>query len=113
LALPAEAKDEFVCPGEHAQAAKDFLDGCSDFLVLGFSGLDAHVLKLLKDVSCVNKFLVVNGDRTEAERTVSLIAQQKVRFITNERNGYDSSFSAFMERGALPLFLSEQSVAFA
>ena len=36
-----------VCPSSHIAAAKEFIGGCSKFLIIGTSGLDADLLALL------------------------------------------------------------------
>src|SRR5712691_8236736 len=51
MALPAEGDKNFYCPDEHIYEAKVFLQNCDNFLFIGFSGLDAHIVELFKDVS--------------------------------------------------------------
>lgn len=108
LAVPIEKKDEFVCPSDHAETAKWFLGRCTDFLVLGFSGLDAHVLKLLHDVTFVNRFLVANANSQDAEQTMARICAVNPLFnhSSYEPRAYERAFSDFMQQGQLTNFLT-------
>ena len=51
MTAPLAAKDasSFVCPSSHVDAAREFLAKADKVLIVGYSGLDAHVLNLLEE----------------------------------------------------------------
>jgi hypothetical protein len=110
LAVPVEQKDEFVCPPGHAKTAKAFLSDCTDFLVLGFSGLDTHVLRLLKDVPCVNRFTIVNEDHKSAQEAIERICAVNPLFSETPGEYPANGFAAFTGQGHLEAFLSHAHV---
>jgi hypothetical protein len=66
LSMPMGGKEEFSCPPEHIEQAKQRLRACSALLVLGFSGFDTHVVKLFTPLSKFRRFSFVNQDRKAA-----------------------------------------------
>lgn len=62
ISSPIEGKNDFACPIEHLQFAKSFINNCSDFLFIGFSGSDEHVLKLFANAINIRKIKIVNND---------------------------------------------------
>lgn len=63
LGIPFEGKKEFHCPPEHIELARRFMSECTDYLVIGFSAFDAHVLELFESVHQVHKLMIVNGTK--------------------------------------------------
>ena len=45
--MAEKSMSEFVCPPEHTEKAKDFLDTCDKFLIVGSSGWDTDLLEFL------------------------------------------------------------------
>lgn len=53
----------FVCPQEHEERAKEFVDDCTTFLIIGFSGRDDDVVKLLQGMPSGSRVVLVSqGD---------------------------------------------------
>ncbi len=107
LAVPIEGKDEFACPKEHVQKASSFFKSCRNFLIIGFSALDEHVLTKLKGVPAVRKLTVVNGRPEWAMDAIERIAAKNPEF-SHERHPdclYEGGFREFVASGALERFL--------
>jgi len=107
LAVPIEGKDEFACPEEHIQKAKSFLKFCSNFIIIGFSALDEHVLKQLEAVQYVRKLMVVNGSEASALEAIRRIASKNMKFSHENYPDclYAGGFRDFMTSGELDRFL--------
>ncbi len=117
ITVPLEGKDEFVCPKEHSEHAGKFLQDCNDFLVIGFSALDGHVLELLKPVSRVEKLAIVNEDRHSALDTLKRLIRVNKKFDPSperapwevsavaESVASDVGFARFIDDGRLLGFL--------
>jgi len=105
LAVPVDGKDEFVCDPSHSDAAKNFLERCTDFLILGFSGLDTHVLNLLKGVSCVNSLTVVNEGNQGAIDTINRIVAVNPVFRQMPAHYPAAGFGNFIREGHFDNFL--------
>ena len=77
LALPLGEEDELVCPDEHVEEARTRLarmDGLN-ILVLGYSGIDTEVLRLLAEAGQKVKTLrIVNGDFEMGQLTLDRIS---------------------------------------
>ena len=107
LAVPLEGKDEFVCPNEHVDFARRFLEGCTDFLVIGFSAKDAHVLELLGSVPTVERLKVVSEKLDAAQDTLDLLAVQAHPGFGAAANAASPlGFGGFLNAGELSAFLS-------
>jgi hypothetical protein len=107
LAAPVEGKKDFMCPDEHVQTAQAFLRRCSDFVFFGFSGLDAHVLALLKQVPCVKRFTVVTEDQATARETIERICAANSQFEVVPAEFPSVGFGNFMRMGRLDAFLEK------
>jgi hypothetical protein len=110
ITVPLEGKDEFICPKEHSDHAKEFLHDCTDFLVIGFSALDGHVLKLLEVVPRVEKLTIVNEGRDSAIETLDRLVQVNNNFAPfpagKESVASDVGFARFIDDGRLLSFLA-------
>lgn len=109
LTVPLEGKDEFVCPKEHSDHAEQFLRDCADFLVIGFSAVDGHVLNLIGKVNDVKKLTIVNQDRASAIQTLDRLIRVNNHFdlspARKEDVASDVGFARFMTDGGLTRFL--------
>src|SRR5262249_23767962 len=106
LAVPVDGKYGFVCDAHEIQAAKVHLSGCSDFLVIGFSGVDSHVCDLLKEVRCVEHVAVIGENLTAANQTLENLIKSNDRFgpKSDFEIGFAGDFSQFISLGALERF---------
>lgn len=65
LAVPLGADDQLVCPAKHVEAARGFLDSVDglNLLVIGYSGIDNEVLRLLaENGNTIRRILIANGE---------------------------------------------------
>jgi hypothetical protein len=113
LAIPTRGEKDFACPKEHIRQVKKFVEECTSFLFIGFSGLDPHVLELFRSVAVVNKIMLVNRDRDEGKQLLEQLQKRNARFLTTGQNEgvdqyiFDRGFRAFMEAGGLHQFLED------
>jgi len=111
LAVPVEGKTGFVCPQEHLARTREFLASCTNFLVIGFGGLDKDLLDLLGLAPVVHSLLVVCGNAEASLATVKRLSEPmrlgpKVGvYRPLESYGYPGGFSHFIDSGALARFL--------
>jgi hypothetical protein len=79
LSAPLGSEDELVCPEDHVDFLRqrlESLDGLN-LLVIGYSGLDQEVLRLLADSNnSVRSLLVINHDPEAGRETSSRIMEQ-------------------------------------
>jgi hypothetical protein len=63
IVVPTDAPKTFVCPQPHVDLAKQFIQGCGDFLLVGFSGRDDDIVSLLKMMPRRSRLKIVSrGD---------------------------------------------------
>jgi len=67
IAIPLEGKLSFVCPQNHVKQAQEIINNSSDFLFIGFSGKDPHLIDLFKNVKSVSKLRVICGAYDDEE----------------------------------------------
>ena len=99
-------KDTSVCPRAHVEAATQHLRECHDFLVVGFSALDADVIDLLRVVPGVQKLKVLNGSDEIATIVMRRLAKAHPEF-DYPHGASDLGFSAFVD-AQLYSFLSSE-----
>lgn len=112
IAVPIEGKTEFSCPLGFVEETGEFLTWCTDFLVIGFSALDAHVLDLFTKVQRVRKITVVNGTRDSATEALQRITAANEKFgrlseFADTEPMFDGTFRDFSNQGRLEHFLSK------
>ena len=56
----------FICPQEHEARAKEFVQGCTTFLMIGFSGRDNDVVELLEGMPPESRVILVGRGDVEA-----------------------------------------------
>jgi hypothetical protein len=112
LAVPARGKT-FYCPDEHTAHATVFVRDCRNFLFIGFSGLDEHVIGLFKQTTSVNRLMFVCGNKSAAKDAFSRLLGvnsgmlPSYCFEPSKENLYLSSlgFASFVESPQFDDFL--------
>jgi hypothetical protein len=106
LSMPMGGKEDFSCPRDHLEQAQRRLRDCKAILVIGFSGLDTHVINLLPPVSSFRRIAFVNEHRQSAWEAAQ-------RFLKNDRTSvlpedicFDVGFGRFVADRHLERFLS-------
>ena len=75
--------------------------------MIGYSGYDREVLKLLKvSGKKVNSILAVNGSEESGRKLIFTISQA-LSFIPTENMVYKGTFNDFVQTGELQSFISE------
>jgi hypothetical protein len=114
LSIPVGEEDELFCPPEHLAAARERLksgDGLN-LLVLGYSGLDQEVLRLLRESEAkVRSLFVVNGN----ERASLEAADRIMRAISGGTgvradSVFAGGFTDAVKTGALGDFINSVSL---
>jgi len=100
---------EFVCPPEHTDSTKDFLETCRKFLIVGSSGWDADLLDFLSN-SILEPAAMVHLVCTGNNRDIARI---KNRFISGVSafHAADSSGNFIAHRQGFTDYLKDFSVA--
>lgn len=80
LAAPVAEKSLFQCHPSLVEQTRSFITNCEDFLFLGFSGRDRHVLDLLRETPKVRKFAIVNGGEEAGVHALHAIRNVNKRF---------------------------------
>jgi hypothetical protein len=103
LSLPVEGKTDFVCPKQHVAYAQNFLQelgGPDHLMIIGFSGLDTHVLQsLLKSMRCSAMTCLVNGTLDNGTEALSRIRSVAPLAAPDDTLTYDGGFKQFVETG--------------
>ena len=107
ISTPTSGKQRFTCPDGHVETLKRRLRDCSSLLVIGFSGLDDHVLSLLAEHMPAPKLLaIVNGGMTPGRETFGRLSRHyRSAHDIPEDVVRDAGFSSFVQNG-LTAFLS-------
>jgi hypothetical protein len=109
LAVPVDHKtnESFICPQDHIDLAKTFIRNSADFLFLGFSALDTHVVDLFRDAQRVHRLLVVDRADDEASHIIERISRVNPIFappahvgLANPPN-YNGTFQQFIKSNYL------------
>lgn len=102
LALPIEGKYGFVCPPRHEAALVDYLQGCTNFLFVGFSARDQDLLDFLSaNVSRVRRLWIVTGpeDQDDVKKNLHSIAPFRSNLAGILPEHTYMSFTDFVRRG--------------
>jgi len=102
LALPIEGKYGFVCPPHHEEALVDYLQGCPNFLFVGFSARDQDLLDLLSDnVSSVRRLWIVTGpnDQDDVKKNLRSIKPFRTSLASIPPEHTYTSFTDFVRSG--------------
>lgn len=76
LVIPADNPKEFACPKSHIEDATMFLRDCSNFLLIGFSGRDEHIVRLLETMPNHSKLAIVGKGSRDAEQILNAMCFQ-------------------------------------
>ncbi len=105
MILPQEGKYDYLCPEPHVTALTEFLPSCRNFLIIGVSGKDDDLLRLLEGgVHICERVAIVGGsDVAEVrDRFYSTVPQ----FLGGQVELRHDGFSSFILTGQLDAFLS-------
>ena len=105
LSVPTGGKERFSCPPVHIERAVRRLNDCSALLVVGFSGLDSHVLKLLPRLDQFKQIGFVHESHKAAQETVRRFAGDAASLLA-EDVAINMGFGRFVGQGHLRRFLN-------
>lgn len=104
LAVPLGEEDELVCRADHLDEARRCLrdaDGLN-VLVIGYSGIDREVLRLLRESeNKLRRLLVVNGSSGERALQTGQRITQALKSDLPEESLTELTFTQFVEGGSL------------
>jgi hypothetical protein len=109
---PIAGDKEFSCPPAHIEKAKAFLTLCRRFLVIGFSGLDAHVLELLREnQQQMATLMIVSGNRNDGLEVFNRLLKANIKIPSQSYQDpstciFDGGFVQFMESDTCRSFFS-------
>lgn len=85
---------DVVCPESHVTAAKQFMNACGEFLIIGTSGLDEDLLALLDSAVMPNSRPIVHiVDKDGAEKTRVRFEEGVRAFRKTRQNPSESTFN--------------------
>lgn len=97
IVVPADRPKGFVCPEDHTDRARAFVEGCRDFLLIGFSARDDDVLDLLRSMPSRSRVRIVSG---KDARAIFRRISSRIRSVKSKKlvvSFYSSGFSGFIE----------------
>ena len=103
IAVPVEDKHE-VCPADHLDELRSFLEDCENFLFIGVSGRDMDLLELLGDSVKVGRETTIVS-WSEPGKVYSRIQAEAPQLFRRGDNSLEGGFSQFISSGALDDFL--------
>lgn len=111
LAIPLGTDKEFACHPSHVLRAQAHIRDCTDFLIIGFSGLDPGVVRLFHNVQQVRKVEVVVGGEESAKDVLGRFTAMNISFrvaIDKPRTSkpLKMKFSEFVTSGEMENFLT-------
>lgn len=106
MILPLPDKN-FICPSYHIDVAKQFLKDCTNFLFIGYKGVDDHIFKnlfsLVRDPKLVG---VVSKTHPSSDNILKKLSLVNTNFNKAKKHSYDGGFVHFMTNN-LEAFLSD------
>ena len=98
LVIPADNPKEFACPAAHIEAARAFLGGCSNLIVIGFSGRDEQIARLLGLMPDRSHITIVGKGAGNAQAVMSTMLSRVPDLVSKDFNAefYDDGFSEFV-----------------
>jgi hypothetical protein len=111
IALPTEGTKEFVCHDEHLNALREQVASCASFLFIGFSGLDPHIINLLKEGPKITKLKIVSRSMDSADDIYKRLSRKihripQIRTSTRSSSLYTFGFAKFVESKDFKKFLA-------
>jgi hypothetical protein len=111
VVVPTDRPKTFVCPKDHVDQARTFVQNCGDFLLIGFSGRDEDVVDLLQAMPSHSQLAIVGkGDA----RTIFKRISSSVRSLKSKKlalSFHDIGFSKFVGNEAFERLLGGESVS--
>ncbi len=80
ISAPVEGKAAFHISAHQLDRIRSFLAECQDFLVIGFSGLDQHVVNLFEGVKEIRKLEIVTHNLDSSLQTLRKFAKVSEAF---------------------------------
>jgi hypothetical protein len=107
VVVPTDWLKRFVCPKDHVDHVKAFIQNCQHFLLVGFSGRDEDVVELFREMPRHSRLAIVSkGDARKIHTRMSArVASLKSKKITS--SFHDMGFSKFVGHKAFDQFLQE------
>lgn len=108
LSVPVGTYDELVCPFMHIEFLKKKLEEMKslNLLVIGYSGNDIEIMKLLEDSKKnINTLIVVSGSKKSSSSVVQKMSE-KLGFIPKKEMAYDNTFNNFVRDRTLTKFIN-------
>jgi hypothetical protein len=108
LSVPIGGKEDFSCPAAHVDDLRRRIASCSHILILGFSCLDTHVLRLLAGTPPeLKRVVIVNGNNAEGMRARNRLATvfESDALSDDARPVTDKGFGSAMREGDIAAFL--------
>lgn len=98
LVIPADSPKEFACPAAHIEAARGFHGGCSNLIVIGFSGRDEHIARLLGFMPDRSHITIVGKGQGDAKSVMDTIFARVPDLVPKKFDAefYDDGFSEFV-----------------
>jgi hypothetical protein len=114
MALPADGTKEFFCPDEQIAKTKEFLQSCRNFLFIGFSALDPHIVNLFKVVTRSHRLMWVCGDQLCAREAFQRLFKENGKILPRQHFGKSNEdeylsklgFADFLESPKFDEFLA-------
>jgi hypothetical protein len=103
LSAPLGSEDELSCPPDHVAFLRQTLEsmGPLNLLVIGYSGYDQEVLRLLKEHTAgVKSLLVANGTENASRETAARIMEQSGKGF-GEGSVFAGGFGELVSTGRL------------
>lgn len=98
LVIPADSPKEFSCPAAHIEATKPFLGGCSNLIIIGFSGRDEHIARLLGFMPDGSHITIVGKGEGDARGVMDTMLLRAPDLVSKnfDPEFYDDGFSEFV-----------------
>jgi hypothetical protein len=105
VVVPTDRPKSFVCPENHVEQARTFIQNCQHFLLIGFGGRDEDVVDLFREMPSHSRLAIVSkGDARKIHtRMSSGVVNLKSKKLTV--SFHDMGFSEFVGHKAFDKFL--------
>lgn len=96
LAIPVRDKVGFACPETHIEFAKQLLEDCEQFLIIGYSGVDEDIYEMLEVAKSVKWIRFVSRDQKSAENVSKRFSKRLPQLNSAEKKYSSGGFSEFV-----------------
>lgn len=108
ITVPVDGKYQINCPNSILEKTKNFLAGCSNYLIVGTSGQDQDLLDILKNHARGGKVLIVGRDEESTNKTRKRFISSVPQFGNNNNIYFhERGFSEFIKSYELDEFLDQ------